>query len=275
MFNFKPLELAQQVVAQTGDKLIDRKLKDDRFHIVHPTNNKAFLTIFRGDTPAKNVKLPRVNQQNTANCLIMSDLDLSQAWAKHEQFSRGLPKKEKETFEDTLMSVYKHHQIMCQNGYSLWYCDVTISDNCVTVHNEYVVRPDENKQGYEDLEVIEFRAYVNAFEPKTLYQLDKVPSFWVLEPCPETHTLGSATGYMEMRDKWEVQVSIFSTYQGLQPKRRPIQFELPLMLIGCFDIYHVHEMRHTSKPGRVNSIRVIQYTDGLNNARELKIIRND
>lgn len=274
MTDFKPQQLAEQVVAKTGDKLIAMNDQYDRFYIVHPTNNKALAVIKRGEDPAKNVRLQRVNGQNTANCLIMQNIDLTQPFSNHEQFGRGLTKQEREEFEDSLISVYKHHQIMCQNGYALWYCDLVIGENSVTVHNEYVVRPHETSSGTTDLEIVELRAYVHTHKVKEMSDLHKVPSFWVTAKDVETDALGAAEGYMETQGSYKLQVAYSAHWAGNKPQRRISAMNMSQPVLEAFGVYRIHELRITSRPGAVNAIKIYQYSDDLGNARELRVVSN-
>lgn len=274
MTDFKPQQLAEQVIAKTGDRLIPMGGQYDLFYIVHPANNKALVKVQRGEDPAKGVRLQRVNGQNTANCLIMQNIDLTQPFSNHEQFGRGLTKQEREEFEDSLISVYKHHQIMCQNGYALWSCDLVIGENSVTVHNEYVVRPHETSSGTTDLEVIELRAYVHTHKVKELSDLHKVPSFWVTSKGAETDALGVANGYMEMYGSYKLQVAYKARWMGSQPIRRISAMGMSQATMEAFGVYRIHELRITSRPGAVNAIKIYQYSDDLGNARELQIVSN-
>lgn len=269
------LELAEKVVATTGDRLVCIGDELGSLYVVHPENRKVLVQLHRGAEPAKNVRLQRVNSQNTANCLIMQNIDVSQPFCNHDQFGRGLKKKDQEEFEDSLMSVYKHHQVMCQNGYSLWSSNVTIGYNCVTVYNEYVPRPTEGTIGYDDLETVCLRAYVNLHNVKEIMDLHKIPdSWWLLAKDADSDLLGKAVGYMKAPDEYRAQIYIESKYVGIKPRRSVTPCFMSENVMDAFGVYRIHEQRRTSNSGAVNSINIFQFTDSFENARELKIITN-
>lgn len=107
------------------------------FFLVHPNNQKAFVTVRQPDEKTE-IDINLLERQHTSNCLLMQYIDTTMPFVKLDIFSSAVNKSDRAEFEDQLMSAHKLHVALSKEGYRLWECSVQFMADAVLVKNLYV-----------------------------------------------------------------------------------------------------------------------------------------
>lgn len=275
----KFVEIVQGITTETGDVVF---VKDDPqdgslARVVNNRTRKQIAEVYLENGPV-HILTKRVTAQHTMNCLQMQEIDYSEPFHSINVHRVETKKELKREFEDSVYTVTRLHQRLCQNGYRLWESVTLQQYGSVMVRNVYVNETevqqllDDNKWDGEVTGTV-LEAHLVTTDFSELLDTNKIPNvFWYIR-VDQTNGRVILAERIDPHNKYQRDV-IIKTSPSVVEGLPAINAKIHDSIRKTFEIAFVTGLQLTSNPGRVNTIKVYRCVDDYNRPVNLQLIYN-